>query len=211
MLVYGICFVVGGIFVFLAAVGGLDGVDLAGDFDGDVDVAIDSDGDGTLDDIDFGTHLGETFAVLRSRWWLPLLSLRFWTFALCFFGLTGLLLNRVQPDLAPWLIALVALGMGLFCGLLAALVLRSLARQSVSSLIRPESLTGQIATVEIPFDLHSRGKVSLSLGGSIVSFFAITQEDREFRAGETVLVVGMEHGKLWVAAAEGMEGCGVDG
>lgn len=77
-------------------------------------------------------------------------------------------------------------------------------RQSVSSLIRPETLTGQIALVEIPFDANSRGKVSLSIAGSTVSFFAITQEEREFRAGETVLVVGMEHNKLWVAAAEGL-------
>ncbi len=202
MLVYGICFAIGGIFVFFAALGGLDGIDFAGDFDGDFDVS--SDSDGILGDIDFGTHLGETFAALRSRWWLPLLSLRFWTFALCFFGLTGLLLGWVQPDLEPLLAALIALFMGLFCGLVAALVLRSLSRQSVSSLIRPESLTGQLGTVEIPFDTHSRGKVSLSLNGSTVSFFAITQEDREFQRGEQVLVVGMERDKLWVAAADGV-------
>ncbi len=204
MLVYGICFIVGGIFVFLAAVGGLDGIDFGGDFDGDFDLSIDSDGDGNLDDIDFGTHLGETFVVLRSRWWLPLLSLRFWTFALCFFGLTGLLLGWVQPELKPLLVALIALFMGLFCGLVAALVLRSLSRQSVSSLIQPESLTGQLGTVEIPFDQNSRGKVSLNLNGSIVSFFAITQEEREFHQGDQVLVVGMERDKLWVAAADGV-------
>lgn len=206
MLVYGICFIVGGIFVLLAVVGGLDGVDFAGDFDGDLDLSIDGGGGGNLDDVDFGTHLGETFAMLRSRWWLPLLSLRFWTFALCFFGLTGLLLTWVQPDLAPLLVALIALLMGLFWGLVAALVLRSLSRQSVSSLIRPETLTGQLGTVEIPFDTHSRGKVSLSLGGSTVSFFAITQEEREFHQGERVLVVGMERDKLWVAAADGVSG-----
>ncbi|MGF1520581.1 MAG: NfeD-like protein [Nodosilinea sp.] len=206
MLVYGICFIVGGIFVFLAAVGGLDGVDFAGDFDGDFDLSIDGDADGNLDDVDFGTHLGETFAVLRSRWWLPLLSLRFWTFALCFFGLTGLLLEWAQPGLEPRLVALIALLMGLFWGLVAALVLRSLSRQSVSSLVRPESLTGQLGTVEIPFDANSRGKVSLSLGGSTVSFFAITQEEREFHQGEQVLVVGMERDKLWVAAADGVSG-----
>ncbi|MBE9157997.1 NfeD family protein [Nodosilinea sp. LEGE 06152] len=205
MLVYGICFIVGGIFVFLAALGGLDGVDLAGDFDGDFDVAIDSDGDGSLNDIDFGTHLGETFAALRNRWWLPFLSLRFWTFALCFFGLTGLLLTWAQPNLAGWLTTLLALLMGLFCGLVAALVLRSLARQPVSSLIRPEELTGQIATVEIPFDAHSRGKVYLRLRDSTISFFAMTQEEREFQKGDAVLVVGLEHNKLWVASTEGLQ------
>lgn len=198
MLIYGLCFIVGGIFVLLAAVGGLDGVDIDTDFDFDVEASA------NIDDIDVGTQIDQTLTALRDRWWLPFLSLRFWTFALCFFGLTGLLINLMQPNLAGWLGALIAVLMGLFCGLVAALVLRSLGRQSVSSLIRPETLTGQIATVEIPFDSNSRGKVSLSLAGSTVSFFAITQEEREFRAGETVLVVGMEHNKLWVAAADGL-------
>ncbi|MBW4460697.1 MAG: DUF1449 family protein [Nodosilinea sp. WJT8-NPBG4] len=198
MLIYGLCFIVGGIFVLLAASGGLDGVDIDTDFD------FDAEASANIDDIDGGTQIDQTLTALRDRWWLPFLSLRFWTFALCFFGLTGLLLNLVQPNLAGWLGALIAVLMGLFCGLVASLVLRSLGRQSVSSLIRPETLTGQIATVEIPFDTNSRGKVSLSIAGSTVSFFAITQEDREFHAGETVLVVGMEHNKLWVAAAEGL-------
>ncbi|MBD2109569.1 NfeD family protein [Nodosilinea sp. FACHB-13] len=198
MLIYGLCFIVGGIFVLLAAVGGLDGVDIDTNLDFNVEASA------SVDDIDAGTQIDQTLTALRDRWWLPFLSLRFWTFALCFFGLTGLLINLVQPNLAVWLGTLIALLMGLFCGLVAALVLRSLGRQSVSSLIRPETLTGQIATVEIPFDTDSRGKVSLSIAGSTVSFFAITQEDREFRVGETVLVVGMEHNKLWVAAAEGL-------
>lgn len=198
MLIYGLCFIVGGVFVLLAAVGGLDGVDVATDFDFDVEASA------NIDDIDGGTQIDQTLRLLRNRWWLPFLSLRFWTFALCFFGLTGLLITLVQPNLAGWLGALIAVMMGLFCGLVAALVLRSLGRRSVSSLIRPEELTGQIATVEIPFGTHSRGKVRLSMGGSTVSFFAVTQEDREFSAGETVLVVGMEHNKLWVASAEGL-------
>lgn len=200
MLIYSVCSIVGGIFVLLAAVGGFDGADVDGDFD------LDGEASAAIDDIDVGTQLDQTLTALRDRWWLPLLSLRFWTFALCFFGLTGLLLTWLQPDLDAWLVALIAVFMGLFCGLVAALVLRSLSRQSVSSLIRPETLTGQLGIVEIPFDTHSRGKVSLSLGGSTVSFFAITQEERAFRQGERVLVVGMERDKLWVAAAEGVEG-----
>ncbi|WOD39397.1 hypothetical protein [Nodosilinea sp. E11] len=198
MLIYGVCLIVGGVFVVLAAVGGFDGADIDADFD--------VEAPGELDDIDLGTHLDQTLTALRNRWWLPFLSLRFWTFALCFFGLTGMLLTGLQPGLAGGLVALIALLMGLFCGLGAALVLRSLSRQSVSSLIRPEALTGQLGTVEIPFNAHSRGKVSLSIGGSTVSFFAITQEEREFHQGERVLVVGMERDKLWVAAVEGVEG-----
>ncbi|MBD1915448.1 MULTISPECIES: OB-fold-containig protein [Cyanophyceae] len=199
MLIYGLCFIVGGIFVLLAAVGGLDGVDIDTDFNFDAEVSA------NIDDIDVGTQIDQTLTALRDRWWLPFLSLRFWTFALCFFGLTGLLITLMQPSLVGWLGALIAVLMGLFCGLVAALVLRSLGRQSVSSLIRPDELTGQIATVEIPFDTHSRGKVCLRLRDSTISFFAITQEERSFQRGDSVLVVGLEHNKLWVASAEGID------
>ncbi|MFH7241486.1 MAG: NfeD-like protein [Spirulina sp.] len=200
MVIYGLCFIGGGIFVLLAAIGGLDGVDIDTDFDLDVDTPSPAD----VDDIDVGTQIDQTLTALRSRWWLPLLSLRFWTFALCFFGLTGLLLTFITPDLPPWLTALIALGMGIFCGWVAAAVLRSLSRQPISSMVKPEALIGQVGQVEIPFDQASRGKVALNLGDSTVSYFAITQEERAFAVGEAVLVVGMEHGKLWVASAEGV-------
>ena len=200
MAIYGLSFIVGGIFVLMAAIGGFDGVDIDADFDLDVDAPAPAD----LDDIDVGTQIDQTLTALRSRWWLPLLSLRFWTFFLCFFGLTGLLITLVRPDLAPWLTALIALAMGIFCGWVAAAVLRSLSRQPISSMVKPEALIGQVGQVEIPFDQASRGKVKLVLGDSTVSYFAITQEERAFAVGEAVLVVGMEHGKLWVASAEGV-------
>ena len=207
MLIYSLCFIVGGIFVLLAAVGGLDGVDFAGDFDTDIHLPdhVDIHTPDHVDDIDVGTQIDQTLTALRNRWWLPFLSLRFWTFALCFFGLTGLLTQLVQPSLPGWLGALIAVLMGLFCGLVAALVLRSLSRQSVSSLVRPEDLAGQIGTVEIPFDAHSRGKVYLNLSGSRVSFLAMTQEERDFQLGDSVLVVGLERDKLWVASTDGLQ------
>jgi len=98
---------------------------------------------------------------------------------LCFFGLTGLLVTWVQPGLAGGVVVLIALLMGLLCGTAAAVALRSL-RTSVTSLTHPEELTGQVGTVEVPFDAHSRGKVRLSIRGSTVGFFALTQEDRSF-------------------------------
>ena len=203
MLVYGLCFIVGGIFVLLSAVGGLDGVDFAADFDAEIDAEIDADTDAHFDDIDVGTHAGQTNASNRRRpRWLPIYSLRFWTFALCFFGLTGLLVTLAQPDMANWLVASIAALMGLLCGVAATLVLRSLGSNEANSLTRPEELAGQIGIVEIPFDANSRGKVRLSIRGSTVAFFAFTQENREFRRGESVLVVGLEHNKLWVVSTD---------
>lgn len=194
LLIYGVCFIVGGVFVLLSALGGLDGVDFATDFDADFE--------GSFDDIDVGTHAGQKTLYQRLGRWLPFLSLRFWTFAACFFGLTGLLISWVQPDLAPWLVTLVAVLMGWLCGMVAVLVLRSLGSNQVNSLTRPEDLAGQVGTVEIPFDAHSRGKVRLRLGGSTVAFFAFTEEERTLQAGEPVLVVGLEHNKLWVVSSD---------
>jgi membrane protein implicated in regulation of membrane protease activity len=204
MLVYITCLVIGGTFVVLSAVGGFDGADFAGDFDVEVEAASDSE----FDEIDVGTYGGETRPTRR---WLPFLSLRFWTFALCFFGLTGVIVTSVQPGLANGIVALIAVLMGLLCGTAAAVVLRSLSRTAVSSLTRPEELTGQMGTVEIPFDAHSRGKVRLSIRGSTVGFFALTQEDRAFQPGESVLVVGLENNKLWVVSADALQPQNNDG
>jgi membrane protein implicated in regulation of membrane protease activity len=208
MLVYGLCLIIGGTFVLISALGGLDGVDFAPDFD--TDFEVDTGAGGDFDDIDVGTH-GRPGASTRRLRWLPITSLRFWTFALCFFGLTGLLVSFAVPDMAGWLVALIAVVMGLLCGTAAVVVLRSINDTGANSLTRPEELTGQIGTVEIPFDANSRGKVRLSIRGSTVAFFAFTQEDRTFRQGESVLVVGLEHNKLWVASTDALPSQNFDG
>jgi membrane protein implicated in regulation of membrane protease activity len=209
MLVYGLCLIIGGTFVFLSAVGGLDGADFATDFDVEVDAETDTE----FDDVDVGTHAGQIDLPKRFRKgrWVPFLSLRFWTFALCFFGLTGLLVTLVQPGIASWLVAVLAVLMGFLCGTATAVILRSLGRNQVNSLTRPEALAGQIGTVDIPFNADSRGKVSLQIGGSTVGFFAFTQENQEFRQGDSVLVVGLENNKLWVVSIDALPAQDVDG
>jgi hypothetical protein len=214
-MLYVVCFTVGGIFVVLSAIGGLDLLEMEVDTDTDLDLDIDADTDldleGGLDDIDVGTHAGQAqngrspFAPRRRRLWLPFLSLRFWTFGLCFFGLTGLLVNWAQPDLNAGTVALISAVMGLASGTGAAVAVRSLGGETVSSLIRPEEMAGLIGIVEIPFDVSSRGKVRLSLRGSTLSFLAYTQEARSFQRGDAVLVVGLEHNKLWVVSVEALE------
>jgi membrane protein implicated in regulation of membrane protease activity len=202
MLIYILCLVVGGTFVVLSAIGGLDGADFATDFDAEIDAETDSD----FDDVDVGTHGNQASSSKRRRsFWLPFLSLRFWTFALCFFGLTGILVSLAQPNLVSGLVVLIAVAMGLLCGTAAAFVLRALGSNQVNSLTRPDELAGQIGTVEIPFDANSRGKVRLSIRGSTVGFFAFTQEQREFQQGESVLVVGLENNKLWVVSADALQ------
>lgn len=208
MLLYVICFAVGGIFVMLSAIGGIDGLDIEGDLDGLADIDLESL---NLDDIDVGTHAGQgpaesdrVFAPSRRGFWLPFMSFRFWTFGSCFFGLTGLLITLLQPGLGTVWTALIALGMGLLCGTGAAVILRSLGGETVTSMNRPEDMAGRIGIVEIPFNANSRGKVRLSLKGSTIAFSALTQEAREFQKGDPVLVVGLENNKLWVVSTDGL-------
>jgi hypothetical protein len=112
--IYWICFIFGGIFVLLAAIGGIDGVDVEqadiGDagLDAELDAELDSNFDGdaasNLDlDIDQAppsladTDLEWSTIPRRLRAiWQILRSFKFWTFGLCFFGLTGLVLSQLS-------------------------------------------------------------------------------------------------------------------
>ncbi len=196
--VYWVCFAVGGTFVLLAVLSGLDGVDFG---DSDVDTPLD-------DDIELTESQDQSppslFQPQKSAW-RDLLSifatLRFWTFALCFFGLTGLVLSHLPVQLPSALVAIAAVFMGILCGSLVAGSLRLLQKRHTDSLVRSDDLVGAMGTVEVPFDNHSRGKVRLLVKGSLIDMLASTDEARPFKQGDRVLVVGLDQNHLWVVAA----------
>lgn len=185
---YLVCLIVGGIFVFLAAFGGLDGIDFDNDFDADIDVKDESQGEKTP----------------RKPIWLPFLSFKFWTFGVCFFGLTGVLLNWLQPNLSQPITAIASATVGLICGTAVAWLLHSLRHDTVNSLIAADDLVGLSGTVEVPFDVNSRGKVRLEFNGSAMDLIAFTQESRQFSRGEKVFVVGMEENRVWVVSEDAL-------
>jgi hypothetical protein len=130
------------------------------------------------------------------------LSFKFWTFATCFFGLTGLVLSHLSVALpSPWIVAL-ALGMGTLLGTLVSGSLQFLRRRRVDSLVRSQDLVGLCGRVEVPFDADSRGKVRLQVKGNLVDFMAYTDEPRPLHVGDTILVVGSENNRLWVVSTE---------
>lgn len=199
MSIYVICLLVGGTFVLFSALGGLDGVEFG------------DDTDDIFGDFGFGTHTdsdsperGRGIRATSRRLWLPIFSLRFWTFGSCFFGLSGLLVSLVRPDLAAWVVAAIALALGTTCGIAAAWTLRSLGNSKANSLVGSDDVTGLIGTVEIPFEANSRGKISLSIKGSTVSFMAFTEEERAFNRGDRVLVVGRQKNQLWVVSPDAL-------
>lgn len=202
--VYWICFGVGGAFVFLAAVGGLDGADVA-DADFDLEVDVDEDVDLELSDPGDASPRRRRDRPIRPRF--PLLrlltSFKFWTFGSCFFGLTGLVLTRLGVN--PGMVAIAAIAIGLFCGLSIAWALRSLRRRQVNSLVQTADLAGLEGIVEIPLSADSRGKVRLNVKGSLVEFIAYTNETRTLQTGDRVFVIGTEKDRLWVVAADTLE------
>lgn len=212
LVIYLACSLIGGLFVILSVSGGLDGVDFDSDVDVDADTEVDADSN--VDDVDFGTHqekaekpsnpwLGKPSP--KKKLWLPFFSFKFWTFGICFFGVTGLALTWLQPNLGQGVIALIAIVMGLMIGTAMAWLLRALGGNYTNSLARTDDLVGVIGTVEIPFNQNSRGKVQLPIKGSTVGFSAMTEQETEFQPGEQVLIVSYQDNKLWVVSADALQ------
>lgn len=216
-LLYGFCFVVGGVFVALAAFGGPNGVDFDTDFD--VDISAEPDV-GSVESNPFGTHhfeidiagqMGSSSHSNRSRSFLDQLfvviffifNLRFWTFASFVFGLMGLLLTFLNPRLPGQITLFIALLTGVLFGSFSVGVLQWLQGQSkVDSLIQPDDLVGACGVVEIPFDQNSRGKVRVEVKGTQMSLKALTNETHVFNSGDRILVLGMEENYVWVVSEE---------
>ncbi|MFP4134751.1 MAG: hypothetical protein ACLFQP_09695 [Halothece sp.] len=208
LVIYIACSLIGGIFVLLSVSGGFEGFDAEADADADVDMDADADMDGeALDDVDFGTQPETKQARFSSRKkrWLPFYSFKFWTFGVCFFGLTGLALTLLEPNLGQGIIGAIALAMGLVIGTAMAWLLRILGGNYTNSITRTEDLVGAVGTVEIPFNTNSRGKVQLPLKGSTVAFSAMTEEEAEFQPGDQILVVSFSDNKVWVVSAKALQ------
>ena len=216
--IYWFCFVIGGVFVAIATLGGAGDADFdaAADFDADFDaeLEVDADFDGDLEldgdapDAGFDAQVDTDLQLLQKVKGAYLFSLniltsfKFWTVGGFFFGLTGLSLSWVQPNWPTSVIFIAALLMGITLGGILAIVLRHLARRRADSLIRTEDFAGRMGIVELPFDAHSKGKVCLELRGSTLHMMALTDDTKKFVPGDKVLVVNIENNRLWVVSDE---------
>lgn len=201
MTLYWLCFIVGGVFVALAMLGGLDGIDF--EFELDSDLEIFDHRDHPQSGLSgYRRQPKRRRRVRRIPVFRVIKSLKFWTFGSCFFGLTGLLLTRLSVPLPAPVILLMALAMGLICGTAMSSVLLYLRSQQADSLVGGDDLMGLAATVEIPFDASSRGKVRLQVKGNIVDMVALTDDSQAFAPGEQVVIVGTQNSQVWVVSSE---------
>jgi len=119
------------------------------------------------------------------------LSLRFWIFAVTFFGLTGLCLTGLGGDRARAQAPLLAVAVGLAAGFVASRVLVALASRSVGAIAPPSTYVGREASLLLPVSRTQRGKLRLRVGATEVDLLAETDDDGELPIGASVLIVSI--------------------
>lgn len=200
--IYWICFVGGGIFVFLAAIGGIDGAEI----DVSADIGLYEPNFEVGSGIDQDVELVDQEAPKKqtSPWsFNPLIllaTLKFWTFGACFFGLTGLLISFFQPQRNVIGTFIISLLMGLFIGGMVSWIFHVLRTRIPSGMASPDELVGLLATVEIPVSPEVRGTIRVQFKDGSRELSARTNDTVALNVGDSVMIVGMEGNLAWVVS-----------
>lgn len=158
--------------------------DMEMDLDFDVDMDVDADGD-------FGAFDFHGFDA-----WLPIGSLRFWTFFAAFFGLVGTLLTFVG-GMSLLLTLLPSIGTGYLSGVTATKVLKSLSKESVGKVLGSGDLVGVSGILVLPVGPGAPGKVRFQLGGRVMEETAYSEES--LAIGAKVLIIEThKEGGVWI-------------
>lgn len=142
-------------------------------------------------------------AAPRAPRFRPLLSLRFWTYAMTAFGAAGALSRLLSVPFLLELPAAILLGLGV--GLGAAWAIHSLKVSTVTTDQNLKSLVGGEATVVLPVSAGQLGKVRLRLGDQDVELTATTREDTPIPRGATAFVIAMNGDRVEVASMRSLD------
>ena len=186
---YLVTLIVGGCLLMLSIFAGGDH-ELDHDVDADFDANLDMDLDGDVDGFDAGGYDA----------WLPVGSLRFWTFFAAFFGLVGTVLTAVGGmgklmTLAP------AIGVGYLSGVVATKLLRALTKQKVGKVVGGNDLVGVSGTLMLPASPQEPGKIRIQLGGRILEELAYTDEGTMPQGAKVLIIAKNEEGGVLVTPA----------
>lgn len=156
------------------------------DFDfGDIDVDADVDADIDADaEMDASMH-GDVDST-----WLPFLSMRFWTFGLTSFGLTGSLLDLLGYSSS--LTLPISVVMGVSIGWVIAFLFHKLKKERVTGVTSTREMISEEGTVILPIKPNSMGKIRINMGGEVVDLFA--QSNETIERGQKILVVHVKNG-----------------
>lgn len=176
-----------------------------GDHEMDHDAEFDSGFDGDFDadlDGDLDNH-GGGFDFHGFDAWLPIGSLRFWTFFSAFFGLVGTALT-FSGEMGTMMTLAPSIGVGYVSGVGATRLLKKLTKESVGKVVSRDDLVGSTGKLILPVGKDVEGKVRLNVGGRSIEHSAFSDEAVE--AGKNVLVISVhENGGVWVSPAPLLE------
>ncbi|MEZ4385768.1 MAG: DUF1449 family protein [Nannocystaceae bacterium] len=120
---------------------------------------------------------------------LALRSLRFWTFALTFFGLTGVSLAAFVDDERALLLLAAAVAFAI--GLLAFLIIRRLAATETNTAADERDFVGKRARVVVAVAPGGLGKVRVASRAGAVDLLAKTDESDALAVGDDALIIHM--------------------
>jgi membrane protein implicated in regulation of membrane protease activity len=164
-----------------------------GETDADADAGLDKD----LPVLD--GHAGDISGV--DVFW-AFRSIRFWTFFLAFFGMTGLVLDGLGLVGSSVVAAILATGMGAASGFVAAGLMRWLGRDESGHIASSSDYVGKTVRVLLPVGRDRVGKVRLELRGASVDVLATTDEEGPITSEEEAIIIEMDGPRARIARLE---------
>lgn len=173
----------------------------AGDLDAPGELAADAAPDAAGDAADHGMAADAALA------WLPVASLRFWTFFLAFFGLTGTVLSVAGTTgrmvASPLVTGLIAGATGYACGLGVVVAIRRMRASQTDSTASVDDYVGASALVMVSVAPGKPGKVRLEVKGRTVELLAETEDETAFAVQELALIYAVnERGRAVITRPE---------
>jgi membrane protein implicated in regulation of membrane protease activity len=166
---------------------------------GDSDADVDADAGLDKDLPVLAGHDGDISGV--DAFW-AFRSIRFWTFFLAFFGLTGLVLDGLGLVGSSLVAALLSVGMGAGSGFVAAGLLRWLSRDESGHIASSTDYIGKTVRVLLPVGKDRVGKVRLDLRGASVDVLATTDEATPITSEEEAIIIDMDGSRARIARLE---------
>lgn len=130
---------------------------------------------------------------------LSVLSVRFWTFFLPFFGLAGLLLRGFGLVESEILVAILSSGLGLFAGMFAMWLVRVMRAESSDSAAKAGDLVGKTGRLLVGFEKGGIGKLRLDVKGASLDLSCVSMDDEAIDVRDEVIVVEVEANRVKVA------------
>lgn len=127
------------------------------------------------------------------------LSMRFWTFFLAFFGLTGVVLDGFGLVPSSIVAAILSLGMGLGAGGGAVWLMRRVRADDSNSAATSKDYVGKTGRVLVGFGPGHTGKIRLEVRGSTIDLLAVPIDGERFASQEEAIVIEMDGTRAKVA------------